>query len=179
MAKLSALSVGLLVIGLVIGAGIAATAIPPRTVTSTQTQSVVLTSPQSTTTTVSTTTIIATLTRTQTTTQTTTQIVTKATTGATLVTNGGSGNANSQPFTATTANVQIVLNLTATGSLTYAAAYWYIKQVSVSYSTCKGNIQNQQGSFVDYCYGLTIGTNYYIEIDGANVNWQVSVKELH
>ena len=117
---------------------------------------------------------------TQTTTFTTTQTVTVTTLrmGAVLVTNNGTGKASSQPFTATTTSVKVSLNTTAITSLNYTGLYWAIYPVGGSIATCYGSINQQQGSFTDYCYGLTAGTNYYVQVNAASLEWQVAVRAV-
>jgi hypothetical protein len=153
--------VGLLVVGLAVGAALGYMTVP-RSITTIQTK---------TQTSISTTT--------QTVVQTTTRVqVTTQGAGAILVANDGSGDARSQPFAATSANVEVKLNLTATASLNYVSVFWGIYQVGAYYATCSGGIDQQQGSLVDYCYGLTAGLNYFIEVNSPTGNWQVAVLEL-
>jgi hypothetical protein len=120
-----------------------------------------------------------TVTQTITATATQTVTVTRLSMGAVLVTNNGTGKASSQPFTATTANVEVNLNMTATTSLNYTGLYWAIYPVGGSVAVCYGSINQQQGSFTDYCYGLTTGADYYIQVNAAGVDWRMAVTELH
>lgn len=99
--------------------------------------------------------------------------------GAILVSNNGTGKANSQPFTATTASAKVSLYISATTSLNYTGLYWAIYPVGGSAATCYGSINQQQGSFTDYCYGLTTGDNYYVQVNAAGVDWWVAVLEVH
>lgn len=119
-----------------------------------------------------------TVTQTTTITATKTVTVTRLSMGAVLVSNSGTGKASSQPFTATTASVEVNLNTTATTSLNYTGLYWAIYPVGGSVATCYGSINQQQGSFTDYCYGLTAGVNYYVQVNAAGVYWRVVVTEL-
>lgn len=119
----------------------------------------------------------STTTVTRTSTVTTTSISSIAT-GRTLVRNNGSGNANSPSFNASVANVQVNFNATATGGVSGVALAWYIYGVGNSTSTCSGSINAQQGRFVDYCYRLVQGSEYYIRISSTNANWSVDVVEL-
>jgi hypothetical protein len=121
---------------------------------------------------------VRTVTQTATVTATQTITVTRLSMGAVLVTNNGTGKASSQPFTATTANVVVSLNTTATTSLNYTGLYWAIYPVGGSVATCYGSINQQQGSFTDYCYGLTAGADYYIQVNAAGVDWWVAVLEV-
>ncbi|MDG6941467.1 MAG: hypothetical protein JRN34_00880 [Nitrososphaerota archaeon] len=57
--------------------------------------------------------------------------------------------------------------------------YWAIYPVGGSVETCYGGVSQHQGSFTDYCYGLTIGANYYIQVNAAGFDWRVAVLEGH
>jgi len=170
-----------MVIGLVLGAGLSYSLLITRNSTQTETSIHTSTKTQTsliTSTAFQTTTVQVLSTATQYSTLTNTQTITKVVTGTILVTNSGSDDGSSQPFTATTTGVEIRLNITATASLNYVAVSWYIYQVGGLGSTCHGGRDSQQGSFTDYCYNLTTGVNYYVEVLAANANWQVAVLEL-
>jgi hypothetical protein len=52
---------------------------------------------------------------------------------------------------------------------------WYIYLEGSSGYTCSGSRPGTQGSFTDYCNGLTVGVNYDVHILATNCNWQISV----
>lgn len=194
MAALSAIAVGLLVLGLVVGAGLTYVVVPPRSVTTTQTSSITGATTQlstitatrpvtitNTETETSTQTQIQPITQTQTETATVTSTVTQL---STLVSFAGSGNNTntSPPFTATTVNVQVNYSITATAgcpegeqSCPDVSFAWYIFQQGSSAYACSGSRPGTQGSFTDNCYGLTVGVNYDVQILAANCNWRMSV----
>jgi hypothetical protein len=196
LAALSAIAVGLLAVGLVVGAGLTYVAVPPRSVTSTQTSSITgATTQLSTITVTSTQTQIQPITQTQIQpiTQTQTETVTRSVTAtatvtstvtqlSTLVSFSGSGNNISPPFTATTVGVHVNYSITATTgcaegvqSCPDVSFAWYIFQEGSSAYTCSGSRPGTQGYFTDYCYGLTVGVNYEVQILAANCIWQTSV----
>jgi len=107
-----------------------------------------------------------------------TQTATAASTGTLLAVNNGTGDGSSQSFTASTVEVKLNLNLTATGSPSVSNATWSIYQVDAPSPTCTGTVVGVQGSFVDYCYQLTIGTNYYVSVNANGATWQVNVLEV-
>jgi len=184
-----------LVVGLVVGAGLTRVAVPPRSVTTTQTSSITGgTTRLSTITTTSTQTQIQPVTQTQIqpTTQTQTQTVTRSFTTTVTSTltqlstllsfTGSAGNYTSPLFTATTVNVQLNYSITATAgcpegvkSCPDVSFAWYIFLEGSSASTCSGNGNSQQGTFTTYCDGLTVGVNYDVQILAANCNWKMSV----
>lgn len=181
-----------LVVGLVVGAGLTYLAVPPRSVMTTQTSSITGPTTQLSTITATSTqtkiqpttqTQIQSITQTQTETVTATATVTSTVTQlSTLVSFSGSGDDTSPPFTATTVGVQLNYTITATAGCAEGdqacadvSFAWYIFLEGSSAYTCSGNHNSQQGSFTDYCYGLTVGVNYDVQISAANCNWQTTV----
>ena len=95
---------------------------------------------------------------------------------------GSAGNYTSPLFTATTANVQLNISITATEGCPEGvqncpdvAFAWYVFLEGSSASSCTGNANAEQGTFTTYCDGLTVGVNYAVQIVAANCNWKMSV----
>ena len=123
-------------------------------------------------------------------TQTTTQTVTQTSSAATtqnftevgpgsLAVLSGTVNSTSQPFTPTSPEVRVSLNVTATVNASSVALTWYIFQVGSSQPACTGKVSGSQGPFSTLCSGtpsgVQAGGTYYIEVISKDASWQLSV----
>jgi hypothetical protein len=162
-------------------------------VTTTQTQTIRETLTQtSTTTSISTQTIRMTLLTTSTTTYRTTQTLTQTATitttmlttvypaqsGTVLVTDRGSGNKETRPFTLETpSDLKITIRITARANLQYVSLSWYLYNVGSESFFKHGSIREEQGVFEFYAARVPTG-NWYIEILAANCNWEIRVEKV-
>lgn len=87
----------------------------------------------------------------------------------------GSGTGPSEPFTASTSSVRVEITITPIASLTHPGYTWYIYRVGASSYTCQGERSAQMGSYVDYCSGLTVGADYYVEVFAHDCSWQTEI----
>jgi hypothetical protein len=196
----SVLPVVLLVVGLAAGFGGGAVLRPVTvTETSTTTQPVTTTLTQKiretltqtlTTTSISTQTIRQTFTLTTTyrTTQTLTQTATVTTTalttvypaqsGTVLVTDRGSGNKDTRPFTLETASdLKITIRIMARADLRYVSLAWYLYNVDLGRWIKNGEVNNEQGVFEFYAARVPAG-NWYVKVISANCNWEITVEKV-
>lgn len=120
-----------------------------------------------------------TVTTTQLTTMTSTSVLTKTKLGmgAFLANFSGSGEANSQPFTATSSMANITLTVSSTTPQESAVA-WFIYPVSSSVYTATGSVNGVLGTSSSYAYGLASGEEYYVSVISANANWRVVVNAV-
>jgi hypothetical protein len=160
-------------------------------VTTTQTQTIRETLTQtSTTTSISTLTIRQTLTSTTTyrTTQTLTQTATVTTTalttvypaqsGTVLVTDRGSGNKETRPFTLdTSSDLKITIRIMARADLRYVSLSWYLYNVDLGRWIKNGDVNEEQGVFEFYAARVPAG-NWYVKILSANCNWEIRVEKV-
>jgi hypothetical protein len=89
----------------------------------------------------------------------------------------GSGNANSPPFTATTATVKVSMNVSSSASQLSGVA-WYVYPVGSQVYVAQGEVNAQTGKSTSFGYGLTPGQNYYVAVLSANANWQIIVQPV-
>jgi hypothetical protein len=160
-------------------------------VTTTQTQTIRETLTQtSTTTSISTLTIRQTLTSTTTyrTTQTLTQTATVTTTalttvypaqsGTILVTDRGSGNKETRPFTLdASSDLKITIRIMARADLRYVSLSWYLYNVDLGRWIKNGDVNEEQGVFEFYAARVPAG-NWYVKILSANCNWEIRVEKV-
>ena len=203
-----AVALALLVVGLVAGAGVGSQAFPrvlteTITVTETSRDTVTETLTQtrySTVTSLSVSTELKTVTETMTettetvvyetvtmivsVTRTKTQVVEVTITvyptgpGETLMTDRGSGDKNTRPFTLNeTADLRI--EVTLRGDPEYAALTWRLIPVGAEpwEAIADGSIDRDVGEFQFYAYQVPPG-NYYINILSANVKWTIKVIKI-
>jgi hypothetical protein len=188
------LPVILLVVGLVVGFGGGA-AVRPATVTETRTEiatqtavstvwaTAVVTAIQTvretllgTTTAVQTLRMTDTVTETRTTTVATT--VYPAESGDILVTDKGSGNKDTKPFTLDKpSDLKITVRVTARGDLRYVSLAWYLYNVDAGKWIRNGEVNGEEGVFEFYATNIPSG-NWYVKILAANCNWELTVEKV-
>ena len=107
----------------------------------------------------------------------TTATVTDLREGAVLVNYSGSGNANSQPFTATSPTANVTLEVSS-DTPSYSAVAWYLYPTNSSSYASMGEANGKIGTFDFYAYGLVPGVTYYLSVLSANADWQVIVNAV-
>ncbi|MEM4170049.1 MAG: hypothetical protein QXY99_08195, partial [Thermoproteota archaeon] len=117
---------------------------------------------------------------TSTTTATTTMVSTvyPAVSGTVLVRDRGSGSKETPPFTLeATSDLRIKMTIRARSDLRYVGLYWYLYEVGDDLSYKRGSILEEQGSFEFYAAAIPPG-NWYIQINAANCNWEITVEKV-
>jgi hypothetical protein len=194
----SLLPLGLLLVGLLVGFGGGAALRPgPTTVTevvretTVQTATATLTMLQPTTVTqtlrlvdVITTTRIALTTVTNVATKTVTTVTTAMTTvypaerGSVLVTDRGSGDKDTRPFTLeTVSDLKITVRIRARADLQWVGLSWYLYNVEEDLWIRHGEVDEEEGVFEFYVARVPAG-NWYIRILAANCNWEITVEKV-
>ena len=197
MFKSALLAVILLITGLIVGTGIGSIVFPQTVIqtetitetwettvretyslTQTVTQSEIVTSTQTieiTKTSIST----STLTKTSTTTLTefvTIEITVYPTGGELLMSDKGSGEKNTKPFTLNeTSDLRIVVKIW--GNPEWALLHWFLYPVGSDLYFDDGEVDRDTGTFEFYVYQVPAG-NYYLHIVPANVKYEISVYKL-
>ena len=197
-------AVVLLIIGLIVGTGIGMIAFPKtitQTETETSTETLTSTQIQPTTKTIEKTireteirsTIITetetitksktvTLTKTVTSTEFTTATVTRkiypSESEAVLVSDSGSGDKDTRPFTLNeTSDLKIVVRIRATGDVEYVGFAWYLYIPEIEKWIKNGKIWEDQGEFEFYAANIPPG-NYYVKVISANCKWTLKVEKV-
>jgi len=194
----SLLPLGLLLVGLLVGFGGGAALRPgPATVTevvretTVQTATATLTMLQPTTVTqtlrlvdVITTTRTALTTLTNVATKTVTTVTTAMTTvypaerGNVLVTDRGSGDKDTRPFTLeTVSDLKITVRIRARADLQYVSLSWYLYNVEEGRWIRNGEVDEEEGVFEFYVARVPAG-NWYVRILAANCNWEITVEKV-
>ena len=191
----SLLPLGLLLVGLLVGFGGGAALRPgPTTVTevvretTVQTATATLTMLQPTTVTqtlrlvdVITTTRIALTTVTNVVTKTVTTAMTTvypAERGSVLVTDSGSGDKDTRPFTLeTVSDLKITVRIRARADLQWVGLSWYLYNVEEDLWIRHGEVDEEEGVFEFYVARVPAG-NWYIRILAANCNWEITVEKV-
>jgi cytoskeletal protein RodZ len=146
-----------------------------ETTTSISTQTITTTS-----TTTSSTTywITNTITQTTTTTRTAYTTVYPAESGDILVTDRGSGNKDTSPFTLDApSDLKITIRITARANLRYVGLSWYLYNVDLERWIKNGGVNEEQGVFEFYAARIPAG-NWYVRILSANCNWEITVEKV-
>jgi len=194
----SLLPLGLLLVGLLVGLGGGAALRPgPTTVTevvretTVQTATATLTVLQPTTVTqtlrlvdVITTTRTALTTVTNVATKTVTTVTTALTTvypaerGDVLVTDRGSGDKDTRPFTLeTVSDLKITVRIKARADLRWVSLSWYLYNVEEGSWIKHGEVDEEEGVFEFYAARVPAG-NWYIRILAANCDWEITVEKV-
>ena len=205
MAKLvNIFAVILLIVGLIVGAGIGMMAFPKtitETETETSTRTLVSTQIQPTTKTVEKTireteirstvvteteTITKSKTITLTKTVTSTELITKTITRkvypseseTVLVSDSGSGDKDTRPFTLNeTSDLKITVKMRARGDLEFVGLSWYLYVVELERWIKMGEVNEEVGEFEFYAANIPPG-NYYIRVISANCKWTLRVEKV-
>jgi len=192
----------LLLVGLLAGFGAGAVMRPlPTTVTETvkstiystlrETETVSLTVRETatrTTTSVLTQVVLSTATQTLTQTRQTTTTVVRTTTalttvypaerGTILVTDSGSGNKDTRPFTLQSASdLKITVRIRAQADLEYVGFAWYLYNVELERWLKRGDVWEDEGVFEFYAANVPPG-NWYVKILAANCRWEITVEKV-
>ena len=198
------LAVILLVVGLFTGVGIG-TMVFPKTITETETETstktIVSTQIQPTTETIEKTireteirstvvteteTVTKSKTVTLTKTVTSTELITKTITRkvypseseAVLVSDSGSGDKDTRPFTLNeTSDLKIVVRIRATADVEYVGFAWYLFIPEIDRWIKNGEISEDQGEFEFYVASIPPG-NYYVKVLSANCKWTLKVEKV-
>ena len=199
MRALNIFAIVFLIVGLIVGAGIGSIAFPQtitETIHQTETSTISLTetvtqvstvvsTEKSTTTLTTIERVTETATKTVSVTKTevetvtvTSEITVYPTGGESLMSDKGSGDKNTKPFTLNeTADLRIEVYLR--GSPEYAGFHWYLIPVGAEkyQFIADGGVDEDVGSFEFYAYQVPPGS-YYIHVISANVKWEISVYKL-
>jgi hypothetical protein len=98
--------------------------------------------------------------------------------GTVLVTDRGSGNKETRPFTLERASdLKITIRITATAALEYVGLSWYLYNVGSEDFFKHGSIRGEQGVFEFYAASVPAG-NWYFQILAANCNWEIRVEKV-
>ncbi len=115
-----------------------------------------------------------------TTTATTTMVSTvyPAVSGTVLVRDRGSGDKETPPFTLEAASdLKIKITIRARADLQYVALSWYLYEVGEDLFYKRGSVQEEQGTFEFYAAAIPRG-NWYIRVNSANCNWEITVEKV-
>ena len=113
------------------------------------------------------------------TTITTTSVATvyPAESGPILVSDRGSGNKDTKPFTLdSTSDLKIKIKLTARGDLKYVSLTWYLYNADLEKWLKTGEVEEEQGEFEFYAAKIPAG-NWYVRILAANCDWELTVEK--
>jgi hypothetical protein len=200
--KFNVLVAILIVVGLIIGVGVGAIAFP-QTITSTQTLTETRTLTEKaiekmtetktetfSTTLYSTRTLTVRETLTSTVTKTTTSIsfsfftitltrrVYPSETETVLVTDSGSGNKETRPFTLNeTSDLKITIKIYPTADLKYVGLHWYLYILELGRWIKEGEINEESGTIEFYAARIPAG-NYYVKVISANCKWEIKVEKI-
>jgi len=98
--------------------------------------------------------------------------------GTVLVSDRGSGDKETRPFTLdSTSDLRLKLRITARADLRYVGLSWYLYQVGATRYFKSGSIDEEQGVFEFYLAAIPAG-NWYVKILAANCNWELIVEKV-
>jgi hypothetical protein len=98
--------------------------------------------------------------------------------GTVLITDRGSGNKETRPFTLETASdLKITIGIMARADLRYVSLSWYLYNVDLGRWIKNGEVNNEQGVFEFYAARIPAG-NWYVKIISANCNWEITVEKV-
>ena len=115
---------------------------------------------------------------TRTTTQTALTTVYPAERGSVLVTDRGSGDKDTRPFTLeTVSDLKITIRIIARADLRFVGLTWYLYNVDIDRWIRHGEVDEDQGVFEFYAARVPAG-NWYVRIISANCNWEITVENV-
>jgi len=114
----------------------------------------------------------------RTTTRTALTTVYPAERGTVLVTDRGSGNKDTRPFTLESpSDLKITIRVTARADLKFVSLHWYLYNVDIGRWIRNGEVDEEEGVFEFYAARVPAG-NWYISILAANCNWEITVEKV-
>jgi hypothetical protein len=115
---------------------------------------------------------------TRTITQTVLTTVYPAERGDVLVTDRGSGDKDTRPFTLeTVSDLKITVRIRARADLRWVSLSWYLYNVEEGRWIKHGEVNQEEGDFEFYAARVPAG-NWYIRILAANCDWEITVEKV-
>jgi len=95
-----------------------------------------------------------------------------------LVTDSGSGNKETRPFTLNeTSDLKITVKIYPTGDVKYILYSWYLYILEIGKWIKQGDINQESGTFEFYAARIPPG-NYYVKVISANCKWEIRVEKV-
>jgi hypothetical protein len=101
--------------------------------------------------------------------------------GAVLLNFSGTGDADSQPFTASQNPGEVTVAIASTAANQSGSVKWYIYPTSVASGhgstgyVASGDVNGQSGSSNTFVYTVAPTASYYASVVSANADWQIIV----
>ena len=97
---------------------------------------------------------------------------------AILITDSGSGNKDTRPFTLDeTSDLKITVKITPTADLKYVLFDWYLYIPGVEKWLKHATVEEDAGTFEFYAAKIPPG-DYYVKVLAANCKWEISVEKI-
>ncbi|MEM2257804.1 MAG: hypothetical protein QXU87_04070 [Candidatus Caldarchaeum sp.] len=98
--------------------------------------------------------------------------------GTVLITDSGSGNKDTRPFTLeTNSDLKITITIRARGDLRFVSLHWYLYNVALERWIKDGEVDEKEGVFEFYAANVPAG-NWYFKILAANCDWEIVAEKV-
>jgi hypothetical protein len=95
-----------------------------------------------------------------------------------LITNSGSGNKDTRPFTLNeTSDLKITIRIYPTVDIKYVVLHWYLYILELDKWIKDGSINQESGTLEFYAAHIPPG-NYYVKVISANCKWEMRVEKI-